>query len=95
MALYEMRKVYIIGDLSLRDSIIKRLGDLALLQPRKIDEKTITSSFKPIQIKTEELEDRLSRLNWTIKYLEQFDEKKTSLGFFPGKTIIKEKDFST
>jgi len=95
MALYEMRKVYIIGDLSLRDSIIKRLGDLALLQPGKIDEKTITSSFKPIQIKTEELEDRLSRLNWTIKYLEQFDEKKTSLGFFPGKTIIKEKDFST
>ena len=95
MALYEMRKVYIIGDLSLRDSIIKRLGDLALLQPGKIDEKTITSSFKPIQIKTEELEDRLSRLNWTIKYLEQFDEKKTSLGFFSGKTIIKEKDFST
>jgi V/A-type H+-transporting ATPase subunit I len=95
MALYEMRKVYIIGDLSLRDSIIKRLGDLVLLQPGKIDEKTITSSFKPTQIKTEELEDKLSQLNWTIKYLEQFDEKKTSLGFFPGKTIIKEKDFST
>ncbi len=95
MALYEMRKVYIIGDLSLRDSIIKRLGDLALLQPGKIDEKTITSSFKPTQMKTEELDDKLSRLNWTIKYLEQFDEKKTSLGFFPVKTIIKEKDFST
>jgi len=95
MALYEMRKVYIIGDLSLRDSIIKRLGDLALLQPGKIDEKTVTSSFKPTQMKTEELDDKLSRLNWTIKYLEQFDEKKTSLGFFPVKTIIKEKDFST
>jgi V/A-type H+-transporting ATPase subunit I len=94
MALYEMRKVYIIGDLSLRDSFIKRLGDLALFQPRKIDEKMITSSFKPTQMKTEELEDKLSQLNWTIKYLEQFNEKKTSLGFFPGKTIIKEKDFS-
>jgi len=95
MALYEMRKVHIIGDLSLRDSIIKRLGDLALFQPRKIDEKTITSSFKPTRMKTEELEDKLSRLNWTIKYLDQFDEKKTSLGFFPGKPVIKEKDFST
>ncbi len=95
MALYEMRKVYIIGDISLRDSFIKRLGDLALLQPRKTDEKAITSSFKPTQMKTEELEDKLSQLNWTIKYLEQFDEKKTSLGFFPVKTIIKEKDFST
>jgi len=95
MALYEMRKAYIIGDLSLRDSIIKRLGDLTLLQPGKIDEKTITSSFKPTQMKTEELDDKLSRLNWTIKYLEQFDEKKTSLGFFPAKTIVKEKDFST
>ena len=95
MALYEMRKVHIIGDLSLRDSIIKRLGDLALFQPRKIDEKTITSSFKPTRMETEELEDKLSRLNWTIKYLDQFDEKKTSLGFFPGKTIIKEKEFST
>ncbi|MFQ6065917.1 MAG: V-type ATP synthase subunit I [bacterium] len=90
-----MRKVYIFGDLSLRDSIIKRLGDLALFQPRKTDEKTTGSSFKPTSIKTEELEDKLSRLNWTIKYLEQFDEKKTSLGFFPSKTIIKEKDFST
>ncbi|MFQ5834847.1 MAG: V-type ATP synthase subunit I [bacterium] len=95
MALYEMRKVYIMGDLGLRDSIIKRLGDLALFQPRKTDEKTITSSFKPTQMKTEELEDKLSRLNWTIKYLEQFDEKKTSLGFFPGKTIIKGKEFFT
>ncbi len=95
MALYEMRKVYIIGDLSLRDSLIKRLGDLAVFEPRKIDEKTTTPSFKPTQMKTEELEDKLSRLNWTIKYLEQFDEKKTSLGFFPTKTIIKEKEFST
>jgi V/A-type H+-transporting ATPase subunit I len=95
MALYEMRKVYIIGDLSLRDSIIKKLGDLSLFQPRKTDEKTVTSSFKPTRLKTEELEDKLSRLNWTIKYLERFDEKKTSLGFFPSKTIIKEKDFST
>jgi len=39
MALSEMRKVYIIADESLRESLVKKLGELALFQPTEIEEK--------------------------------------------------------
>jgi len=93
MALSEMRKVYIIGDESLRESLVKKLGELALFQPREIEEEEITPYFKKRKLCREELEDNLSKLNWTIEYLAQFDEKKFGLGLFPSKTLVKENTF--
>jgi len=93
MALSEMRKVYIIADESLRESLVKKLGELALFQPTEIEEKEITPYFKKRELSTQELEDNLSKLNSTIEYLAQFDEKKFGLGLFPGKTLVKENTF--
>lgn len=93
MALLEMRKVYVIGDESLREPLVKRLGELALFQPREIEEEEITPYFKKRKLSTEELEDNLSRLNWIIEYLAQFDKKRFGLGLFPAKTAVKENTF--
>jgi len=45
MALLEMRKVYIIGDKDLGESVVKKLGELALFQPKEIKEEAFTSPF--------------------------------------------------
>lgn len=93
MALSEMRKVYIIGDESLREPLVKKLGELALFQPEELEQEEINSHFKKREFSTEELEDDLSKINWTIEYLAQFDEKKMGLGLFPVKTPVKEDTF--
>jgi len=93
MALLEMRKVHIIGDKDLGESVVKKLGELALFQPGETKEETFTSSLKKENLETKYLEDNLSRLSWTIDYLKEFDEKKAGLGLFPSKTIIKEEEF--
>lgn len=96
MALLEMRKVYIIGDKDLREWMVKKLGELALFQPREIKEgKAFTSSsfFKKENLPTNHLENNLSKLSWTIDYLGKFNEKKVGLGLFPSKAIIKEAEF--
>ena len=94
MALLEMRKVYIIGDKDLREPVVKRLGELALFEPKEIKEEVSASSFfKKENLETNHLEDVLSKLGWTIDYLEEFNEKKAGLGLFPSKAIIKEAEF--
>lgn len=93
MAISEMRRVYIIGDISLRESLVKKLGELALFQPEEIEEEEIKPHFKKREFSTEELEDNLSKLNRTIEYLAQFDGKKTGLGLFPSKILVKEDTF--
>ncbi|GAH75559.1 unnamed protein product, partial [marine sediment metagenome] len=85
MALSEMRKVYIIGEESLREPLVKKLAELALFQPEELEQQEINSHFKRREFSTEELEDNLSKLNWTIEYLAQFDGKKGGLGLFPVK----------
>ncbi len=93
MALSEMRKVYIIGEESLREPLVKKLGELALFQPEELEQEEINSHFKKREFSTEELEDNLSKLNWTIEYLAQFDGKKVGLGLFPVKTPVKKDIF--
>ena len=96
MAVCEMRKVYIIGDKDLRDSLIRRLGELALFQPKKMGKDLISSIFKKAErteIKTDEIEENLSKLNWTIEYLGQFERTKTGLGLFPSRAMITQEEF--
>lgn len=93
MALSEMRKLYIIGEESLREPLVKKLGELALFQPEELEQEEINSHFKKREFSTEELEDNLSKLNWTIEYLAQFDGKKMGLGLFPVKTPVKKDTF--
>jgi len=93
MALSEMRRVYIIGEESLREPLVKKLAELALFQPEELEQEEINSHFKKREFSTEELEDNLSKLNWTIEYLAQFDGKKGGLGLFPVKTPVKKDIF--
>jgi len=96
MAVCEIRKVYIIGDRDLRDPLIKRLGELGLFQPKKMEEDLVSSIFKQTErkeIKTDGIEENLSRLNWAIDYLGQFEKAKTGLGFFPSKVGINQGQF--
>jgi len=95
MAVCEMRKVYIIGESSLRDSLVRKLGRLSLFQPNEAKEElnpSLRNLKKPI-IETEEIEENLSKLSWTIDYLKQFDEKGAILSFFPNKTVVKKEKF--
>lgn len=93
MALSEMRKVYIVGEESLREPLVQKLAELGLFQPEELEQEEINSHFKKREFSTEELEDNLSKLNWTIEYLAQFDEKKMGLGLFPVKTPVKKDIF--
>ncbi len=93
MALSEMRKIYIIGEESLREPLMKKLAELALFQSEELEQEEINSHFKKREFCTEELEGHLSKINSTIEYLAQFDEKKTGLGLFPIKTPVKKDTF--
>ena len=93
MAVAEMRKVYLIAEESLRDSIIRKLRELALFQPETVDGKSFVSSFKPPRVETDQLEEAISHLSWTIDYLGQFEEKKFGLGLFPTKIMVKQGDY--
>lgn len=93
MAVAEMRKVYLIAEESLRNSIITKLRKLALFQPETVDGKSFASSFKPPRVETDQLEEAISHLGWTIDYLGQFEQKRPGLGLFPTRIMVKEKDY--
>lgn len=93
MAVAEMRKVYLIAEKSLRDSIITRLRELALFQVESVDGKSLASSLKPPQVQTDELEEAISHLGWTIDYLQQFEDRKPGLGLFPAKIMVRQEDY--
>ena len=93
MAISEMRKVYIIGEENLREPLVKELGELGLFQPEELEQEEINFHFKKREFSTEELEDNLSKLNWTIEYLAQFEKKKKGLGLLPLKTPVKQDTF--
>jgi len=93
MAVCEMRKVYIVGDRDAHDSIIKRLSELGVLQLKKVEGNLISSVFKQTKIKTDDIEEKLSKLNWTISYLGQFEKAGAGLGFFPSKRVISRRQF--
>jgi V/A-type H+-transporting ATPase subunit I len=92
MAVCEMRKVYIIGDRDMREGVIKRLSELGVLQIKKV-EKNLISGVKQKEIKTDDLEENLSRLSWTIGYLRKFERAGAGLGLFPNKVMISRKQF--
>ena len=93
MAVAEMKKVYLIAEESLRDSIITKLRKLAFFQPETVDGKSFASSFKPPRVETDQLEEAISHLGWTIDYLGQFEQKRPGLGLFPTRIMVKEKDY--
>ena len=93
MAVAEMRKVYLIAEKSLRNSIITKLRELALFQPEPVDGESLASSFKPPQVETDEIEEAISHLGWTIDYLGQFEQKRPGLGLFPAKIMVKQEDY--
>ncbi len=93
MAVAEMRKVYLIAEKSLRDSIITRLRELALFQVESVDGKSLASSLKPPQVQTHELEEAISHLGWTVDYLGQFEDRKPGLGLFPAKIMVRQEDY--
>ena len=95
MAIARMKKVFIIADKKLKNSLPAKLQDLGLLEISKVKrEKNPLEDFKQENLKINELEERLSKINSTVAYLQQFKEdKKSGLGFLPGKAVVKEKDF--
>ncbi|TES87173.1 V-type ATP synthase subunit I [Candidatus Aerophobetes bacterium] len=93
MAVAEMRKVYLIAEKSLRDSIITRLRELALFQVESVDGKSLASSLEPPQVQTDDLEEAISHLGWTVDYLEQFEDRKPGLGLFPAKIMVRQEDY--
>jgi len=93
MAVCEIRKVYIIGDRDVRDSVIKRLSELGVLQIKRVEKNLTFPIFKQEEIKTDDLEENLSRLSWTIEYLGEFEKAGAGLGLFPNKAIISRKQF--
>ena len=93
MAVCEMRKVYIVGDRDAHELIIKRLSELGVLQLKKVEGNLISSVFKQTKIKTDDIEEKLSKLNWTISYLGQFEKAGAGLGLFPSKRVISRRQF--
>jgi len=95
MAIARMKKVFIIADKKLKNSLPAKLRDLGLLEVSKVKkEKNLLEDFKEENLKINELEERLSKINSTVTYLKQFEEdKKSGLGLFPSKVAVKEKDF--
>ncbi|MEA1963826.1 MAG: V-type ATP synthase subunit I [Candidatus Aerophobetes bacterium] len=92
MAVCEMRKVYFIGEKSLRDSVVRKLRGLSLFQPSELKEK-LNPSLKRPTIEAKRIEENLSKLSWAIDYLKQFDEKGAILSFFPSKAVVKKEKF--
>jgi len=90
-----MKKVYIVADKELKDSLPAKLRSLGLLEISKV--KKSENPFKDSEEKKQEieqLEEWLSRINSVIEYLGEVEEdKKPELGLFPKKIAIKEEEF--
>jgi len=93
MAVAEMRKVFIMGEINLREKVIKRLEKLALFQPEPMDKDLTPSVFKKNEIKTQQIEENLSKIGSAIDFLGQFEEKKFDLGLFPNKILVQKDDY--
>ncbi len=93
MAVAEMRKVFIMGEIDLREKLIKRLEKLALFQPEPMDKDSTPSVFKKDEIKTQQIEENLSKIGSAIDFLSQFEEKKFDLGLFPNKILVQKDDY--
>jgi len=95
MAIARMKKVFIIADKKLKNSLPAKLRDLGLLEVSKVKKgKNPLENFKEENLEIDKLEERLSKINSTVAYLNQFEEdKKSGLGFFPIRVAVKKKDF--
>ncbi len=93
MAIAEMRKIFIMGEINLREKVIKRLEKLALFQPEPMDKDSTPSVFKKNEIKTQQIEENLSKIGSAIDFLSQFEEKKFDLGLFPNKILVQKDDY--
>jgi len=95
MAIARMKKVYIVADKELKDSLPAKLRSLGLLEISKV--KKSENPFKDSEEKEQEieqLEERLSRINSVVEYLGEVEEdKKPGLGLFPRKIAIREEEF--
>ncbi len=89
MAIAEMRKVFIVGEISLREKAIQQLEKLALFQPEPMDKDLTLSIFKEERVKTQQIEENLSKIDSAINFLNQFEEKKFNLGLFPNKILVQ------
>jgi len=89
MAIAEMRKVFIVGEISLREKAIQQLEKLALFQPEPMDKDLTLAIFKEERVKTQQIEENLSKIDSAINFLNQFEEKKFNLGLFPNKILVQ------
>ena len=89
MAIAEMRKVFIVGEISSREKTIQQLEKLALFQPEPMDKDLTLSIFKEERVKTQQIEENLSKIDSAINFLSQFEEKKFNLGLFPNKILVQ------
>jgi len=93
MAIAEMQRVFIVGEINLREKVIKRLEKLALFQPEPIDKDLDPSVFKEDKVKTQQIEENLSKIGSAIDFLNQFEEKKFDLGLFPNKILVQKNEY--
>jgi len=95
MAVAEMRKITLIGQEEDRHQIITRLSRLGIVQPRPPRENPTLSLYKKNEVSTGEVEEILSKLQFIINFLGQFEKKGLGLSFFPSRVVVSEKDYRT
>lgn len=94
MAIAEMRKVLLIGKKSLREKVVKKLGEAGVFQPVSLNKKESADFFKSPQVNTASLQNSLNRIDRAISFLNRFEEKKFDLGLFPSKIIVSPRKYS-
>lgn len=94
MAVARMKKVLLIGEASLREKVIKKLGEVGIFQAVSPEDGSIPKFFQRPEIETTSIQDNLAKLESTINFLRQFEEKKFELGLFPSKVLVKPKEYS-
>ena len=96
MGLSKIEKIQIIGHRIHEERVIEKLQELGMVQMVRpvITEETAAASLLTQIVSIEELAQKISRLEQTIKYLESLEEKKGLFsGIIAGKVILDEKDF--
>lgn len=94
MAIAEMRKVLLIGEKSLREKVVKKLGEAGVIQPISFDRRSGSNFFKLPEVDTASLQNALNRVERAINFLSRFQERKFDLGLFPSKTMVGEEKYS-
>ena len=94
MAIAKMRKVLLVGEAGLREDVIKKLADAGIFQSVLPEDGSIPEFFQKTEIKTTSIEENLTKLEATINFLRQFEEKKFELGLFPSKILVKSEEYS-